>query len=364
VSYTRALFYVSSGTGNSLQCARWIAESLSGTESAIVPVEATTGHNHSGNAPDLLGLVFPAHGFTAPWSMLTCVASLPKADNCDAIVVSTRGSVKLGPLVVPGAYCSAVFIVALLAMIRGYRMRGLLGVDMPSNWMSLHSGQRMETRRLISRRSESRTKRFAAVIAKGNTWLFTLDNLREFISGIVLFPVSLAYLLVGRFYLSKLFFANNNCNGCGVCARHCPQNAIIMKGTKRPRPYWTFDCESCMRCMGYCPQQAIEAGHSWGVLLYMITAVPVSMYLFQYASEYVPMIAAADSSWTRMLLDIAWIYPSLYVSYLVFDILMRIPVINTLFTYTTLTRWYRRYHHPDVSLKEITKDTKTPVDGD
>lgn len=364
MGYKRALLYVLSGTGNSLQCARWTAQDMPETDSRIVPVEACAPDIHITHKPDIIGLFLPVHGFTAPWKMLKFTAGLPRGNGCHAFVLCTRGSVKLGPLVLPGACCSALFVVALLALLRGYRIRGFIGIDMPSNWMSLHSGQRMETRRLISDRARARVRRFSASISTGKPWRYTFDNLREFLSGAALLPVSFLYLLMGRFFLAKLFFANNNCNGCGLCAARCPMKAITMRGAKHPRPYWTFSCESCMRCMGYCPQNAVEAGHSWGVLLYLLTTIPVSMYLFAWATDHIPGIAAFDSYQTRTLLQIAYIYPALYLSYRIFDLALRVPVINALFTHTTLTRWYRRYHHPDVPAQEIAKASKSSFPGD
>ena len=361
---TRAILYVLSGTGNSLQCARWVAQDMPETENFIVPVEASAPHLHKEHNPELSGLFLPTHGFTAPWKMLKFAAGLPQGNGRDAFVVCTRGSVKLGPLIVPGACCSALFVIALLVLLRGYRIRGLVGIDMPSNWMSLHSGQRMETRRLISDRARVRVKRFAAAIRKGDRRCFTADNLREFLSGVALFPVSFLYLLVGRFFLAKLFFANNDCNGCGLCVARCPIHAVIMRGKKHPRPYWTFSCESCMRCMGYCPKNAVEAGHSWGVVLYLLTTIPVSMYVFVWLTGLIPGIAALDSGPARLVLHLAYIYPALYLAYRLFDILLRVPVINALFTHTTLTHWYRRYHHPDIPPQEIAKAIKTSFPGD
>jgi hypothetical protein len=44
---------------------------------------------------------------------------------------------------------------------------------------------------------------------------------------------------------------------------------------------------------------------------------------------------------------------TLMLSYWVFWCLIRIPVVNALFTYTTLTQYYRRYHQPETKLKHL-----------
>ena len=50
-------------------------------------------------------------------------------------------------------------------------------------------------------------------------------------------------------------------------------------------------------------------------------------------------------------------YPNIllaaWLSYLLFYWLLRIPAINLLFTYTTLTHAYRRYHEPTTSLHAL-----------
>ena len=43
----------------------------------------------------------------------------------------------------------------------------------------------------------------------------------------------------------------------------------------------------------------------------------------------------------------------LFLSYRVFWYLIKIPAVNTAFTYTTLTRYYRRYHQPETRLKHM-----------
>ena len=53
-----------------------------------------------------------------------------------------------------------------------------------------------------------------------------------------------------------------------------------------------------------------------------------------------------------MIYFIDWI-TALILSYWVFWYLVKIPPLNTVFTYTTLTRYYRRYHQPEVQLKDM-----------
>ena len=47
------------------------------------------------------------------------------------------------------------------------------------------------------------------------------------------------------------------CNGCGLCAKYCPASAISLQNGK---PVWKDQYYQCMRCINACPQQAIQYG--------------------------------------------------------------------------------------------------------
>ncbi|MDY6933026.1 MAG: EFR1 family ferrodoxin [Spirochaetota bacterium] len=148
---------------------------------------------------------------------------------------------------------SATFIITLILTIKGYKVRGLKSVDMPSNWFILHPIQGLESQKAIIKRSETNVANFATTILSGNSVLFTLNNIYELIMGAVLFQISIGYLLIGRFSFAKLIFANENCNGCEICKKNCFVNAIKLHGKTKKMPFWKYNCESCMRCASLCP---------------------------------------------------------------------------------------------------------------
>ena len=59
--------------------------------------------------------------------------------------------------------------------------------------------------------------------------------------------------------------------------------------------------------------------------------------------------------WTGMLIEYPVILLSLAVSYAVFSLLIRIPPVNALFAWTTLTRFYRRTRDPETRLDDFRK---------
>jgi NAD-dependent dihydropyrimidine dehydrogenase PreA subunit len=151
--------------------------------------------------------------------------------------------------------------------------------------------------------------------------------------------------------LAKLFFANNNCNGGGLCARNCSYGGVKMKGLENPRPYWTYKCESCMRCMAYCPEKAIEAGHSWAAILYFVSSTDAFINLLTLLTPYARGIIT--NPWLGRPLKYAYLLASMAAAYWLFSLLLRVPFINHIFTYTTFTHIFRRYHEPETKASDL-----------
>lgn len=350
--YRRAVFAYLSGTGNSYRVAEWMAgeTSAAGSETRVVPVERfRADRDLPEGGRSLFGLLFPTHGFTAPWLVIWFALRLPRMRGWDAFVVPTRAGTRFGPVCLPGMEGTAGWLLALILALKGCRIRGVMGLDMPSNWMALHPGLGMKSVNIITGRARVKADGFIGHILAGET---RYAGFVPVILGLVLFPVSAGYLLVGRFFLSKLFFADNRCTGCGLCAANCPARAIRMWPRSRPRPYWTFSCESCMRCVAFCPERAVQAGHSWGVLLYFIAMNGALMTAFNRIAP--GMISSGIiNGWTGMLIEYPFILLSLAVSYAAFSLLVRIPPVNALFAWTTLTRFYRRTRDPETRLTDL-----------
>ncbi|MBR6959553.1 MAG: EFR1 family ferrodoxin [Clostridiales bacterium] len=53
------------------------------------------------------------------------------------------------------------------------------------------------------------------------------------------------------------FTVSDSCVGCGLCAKLCPLNNIMITDGK---PSWGSTCTHCMACLGNCPKEAIEYG--------------------------------------------------------------------------------------------------------
>lgn len=356
MSYNQATIYFTSGTGNSFRVAshakKLIGEQCPDTK--LVSMQVAKPAEEIGNGPEsLLGIVNPTHAFTAPWHVIKFVMRLPRRKATNAFVIMTRAGLKFGNVFTPGISGSGTFLIALVLALKGYKVRGILSVDMPSNWISFHPGFKESSARAIIERAKPKTSNFLDKILSGETSFASWSNLWELLWGIALLQVSLGFLLFGRIGLGKLFFANNDCNGCGICEKNCPVGAVKLHGKSKQTPYWSYRCENCMRCMAFCPKRAIEAGHSWLAIVIYITSIPAAVYLFTWLKTVLPETTLFDNAALKQVAQFLYMYPSLFLAYAIFYLLMRLKPVNLLFTYTTLTKVYRRYHEPDTKLKDI-----------
>jgi Pyruvate/2-oxoacid:ferredoxin oxidoreductase delta subunit len=229
---------------------------------------------------------------------------------------------------------------------------------MPANMINFFWGLHKKNVEAISKKAEQKLTLFVQRIMEGRRIYFTLNNLWEALWSIGIlwlipfFPIG--YLLFGKIFMAKVMFYNNRCVGCGQCAKFCPNQAIEMISIgKKKRPYWTYHCEVCLRCMGYCREKAVEAGHSWAILLFFLVSVPVVSYLLNRLHEIYYKVPLLNLYFSNEITYFINFFIAICISYWVFWHLIRIPIVNTVFTYTTLTHYYRRYHQPETMLEHM-----------
>ncbi len=64
------------------------------------------------------------------------------------------------------------------------------------------------------------------------------------------------YKYTSKFHeADKYYTVDDNCIGCGLCAKRCPVNNItVVEG----KPNWNHHCELCVACIQSCPKKAID----------------------------------------------------------------------------------------------------------
>jgi ferredoxin len=362
MAYKKALIYFSSGTGNSYRVAVWLHEASlkRGITSEIIPIKLAKPKEEIKSSPDnLIVLTYPTHGFLPPWSAIKFIFKMPCKRKAHLFPMPTRGCLRFGPVIIPGIAALASLLPVLYLPFKGYNIRGSLSFDMPSNVLFLHS--RLSAKNIDRQKKSAKRKanKYFPILLSGKPIWLTLNNLWEYSWTVFMLVfhtlLPIVYLLLGRLFMGQMLFANNNCIGCGICAKSCSSNAISMKGKKTPRPYWRHNCEACLRCMNYCKEKAIETGHSWAVILYFIWiwGYPLVFYALNYFGLKLPYINSTMNYYMLWLVSAIYIYPAYIIAYFLFFHLIRIKFVNLLFTYTTLTHFYRRYHEPETTLKDL-----------
>lgn len=338
------------GTGNSYRIADW---SCRIAEENAIPTEIYQIKSGEQSIPipegALAVFTYPTHGFTAPWLIMKYVWRLPYGKQTHALVMPSRAGVRVKGIFIPGLEGTAGYLIALLLRLRGYTVRGVMGVDMPSNWTAVHWGLNEENAAVITGMAEAKVKRVVQVVLAGNKHF---DGLVQALLGLILAKISLMYLILAQLVLAKLFFASCKCNGCSLCREICPKQAISMTGWQDKRPYWSYSCDSCMACMNYCPQKAIEVSPLSILLFVYLTSIPAAVYVgnwlhkgFAIKLEQLPL---ADFS-----IQYFYILLAVAVTYRLLHMVLGIRLVQKLVGILSHTRFFRRYQAAGVTLRQI-----------
>ena len=341
---TLQLYYFS-GTGNARRVAHWIeeraiAQNISTTNEDIAKIDRA-----SIKVPDkdvTIGIIGPTHGFNYPPIIINFIFRFPRSEHRNRIfVVNTRAGLKLSKLFLPGLSGIALWLAALVLTIKGYRVVGMRSMDMPSNWILLHPGLKETVVHSIVEHCQKITFRFADTMLGGKTCYKAAFDI---VQDLLVSPISVLYYVIGRFVLSKSFYASKECDGCNICVNSCPIKAIKLVHNE---PFWTYRCESCMRCMNICPKRAIQTGHGFlfGIIYLSYSTVIVGLY--SILGKYIPIESKGFLAGTaRFMIESAIVFTMLVIGYRILHRLKRVALFRQLIEYTSLTRFkfWRRYY--------------------
>lgn len=360
--FKKAIIYYWSGTGNTFRIASWVHSSLKRRVRDICITSITEANPRAQitQGEDTLVLItMPTHGFTAPWAVIAFCLRLPMRRKTNAITIANGGGYSYFGHLLPGVTGSTNLVVSLILLVKGYRIQGCTSIDMPGSWPALVPALKKEHIDYFLKHAKRKTEAFIRVIASGNNHFFNVRNIVDFIFGVMSLPVSCGYLLYGRLFFAKLQFANLNCDSCGICARYCSHNAILMKGKGTSRkPYWTFKCESCGRCISFCPRNAIEAGHSMGVVMWFAVSLSASYYFLDFLFTSTAVASFMANTWILKVRNYVSFIITIFFCYYAFYYLVKIPFINRIFAYTSGTHWWKKYHEPSLkSIRELKSDS-------
>lgn len=244
---THRIYYFSA-TGNSLQIARKIAESL--PDSELIPITpdlpaelqaaAESSEKMSDAVPESVGIVFPVYMFKPPRIVLEFVRKMPKADYTYA--VATYGTMPGKPLTV----------FKNIMMKQGNTLSAGYLIPLVSNFIVLPKTKSKASVEKAFKNAEAKAQQIGQNVQKKTSYFDTETP------GIIVKPVS--WIGFNPLYrkipeLDKRFSVNSRCNKCGTCRDVCPvQNVKITTES----PVFLHHCEMCFACINWCPQNAIN----------------------------------------------------------------------------------------------------------
>lgn len=268
--------YYFTGTGNSLAIAKDMAEKTNGK---IISITSLTDKKSIKTDADVLGIVFPTYYEPyggVPLIVRRFIVKLEKIDSKYIFAICNYGSVSVNAL---------NLLDELLKSVGGMLAAGFT-VNMPYNMggSSINSPQKQQ--KMFRVWEEYMDVIYEHINARRKVRLDTPNVLVGKIYFIIKFIVTPLIFLFkpttirrlkqyydfenGSYaemlpYMDRSFYTNDNCVGCGSCAKICPVKNIKIIDQ---RPEWLHKCEFCLACFHWCPKEAIESSELKGTVKY------------------------------------------------------------------------------------------------
>lgn len=231
------MIYYYSACGNSKWVAEKTAEETHDTAVSIVDM------NFEGKSPlpvrdgETLGLIFPVYAWNAPEIVCEFVKKLNVSSKAYVYAICTCGN--------EAGYLFKRFQKFI-------RLNACFSVQMPNTYIIMFDtdGKEQEQKKITN--AAERIEKICRVINAKKDAFDVTEGSFPFIKTNIEYPFF--KLMVS----DKKFTVDDKCVSCGLCAKGCPvQNIIITDG----KPVWQGHCTHCTACINRCPQNAIQYGN-------------------------------------------------------------------------------------------------------
>ncbi len=237
--------YYFTGTGNTLDAAKRIAEKLGDTELVRITKDMDLTEDLGGF--ERIGVMAPTYMGGIPELVQEKLSKISFGKDTYIFTAATCGGMEAATntrmrkaIEKSGAKVSASFVF-----------------NYPANNQTSYAPVSEEQAIASTRANESDLERAASVIRKKQNNGYKSNPAMELM-------IKASGLMWNPRPSDKEFTVSDACIGCETCAVVCPTGNISMKEGK---PEWNHQCERCTACMQVCPKQAIQFGDkskSWG----------------------------------------------------------------------------------------------------
>ena len=244
------IFYFS-GTGNSLFIAKSIAEQnnenlisiAAAMKEDIEHYEYTLKHN------EIIGIIYPVYAWAPPKQVVEFIQKLKLVNysnnNNYIFTVATCGA-NIG---------NTVKLIDKALQKKNIHLNSGFSVVMPNNYIIFGDVDTKEVENKKLSEARETIANINNIIKQRN------DNVYQVTKGpLPSVMTSIVNPLFSKNALNtKSFHVNENCNGCGLCAKVCNCGTIKLQ----EKPIWSNSkCTQCLACIHLCPTSAIQYGKS------------------------------------------------------------------------------------------------------
>lgn len=240
------IFYFS-GTGNSLYAAKYLAQG-SGEEVVSIAAALNSGaasFEYTLQAEESVGFVFPVYAWGPTAMALEFVGRMELANYRDNYVFAV--------ITCGGAIGKSMDVFREALQKKGLPLHSGFSVAMNSNYILMGDAPGREEAAAVLNKAEEKLREIREAVGQKARGIFKVAP--GPLPGLL---TSLVYPMFNKHALTtKSFYANDKCNGCGICARVCNTNTITVTDNK---PQWGERCSQCLACLNLCPVKAIQSG--------------------------------------------------------------------------------------------------------
>lgn len=235
------VIYYFTGTGNSLWVARKLADTLGSTE--VVPM---SGHQDKTRriVPETVGLIFPVYIWGVPAPVIRFVNTLEILERGYFFAVAVNG----------GQVSNTLVQLKKIIARNGMNLSAGFQIKMPSNYIPWGGPGPKERQLELFRLAHEKISHIAGLVKKKAVLPVEKGPLWQRILFTAIYKISFSKVPG----MDRSFWSDKKCNACGICAKVCPVENIVMAEGK---PAWNHRCEQCLACLQWCPQEAIQYGN-------------------------------------------------------------------------------------------------------
>jgi ferredoxin len=234
------VIYYFTGTGNTLAAAEYFSEAFNEKVRLISIPKALKKKEFPVSAKT--GIFYPVYAGGLPSMVKNFIDKLP-----------VTGKIYIFSACTCGCFSGAsTAIMNELLRAKGAELSAATVLKMPDNYLPFGNPPLEKKQSELFDKARKKMRKFAEITGKkGNfmpfsqklplVWLFKFIN-KKFIDSFSTMA-------------SNCFYADENCDGCGLCAEICPaENIKIIRGL----PEWGSSCEQCFACVHWCPLEAAQ----------------------------------------------------------------------------------------------------------